>query len=101
MVEVEISGQLRRDEAVTERLEPARTAGPPTPVLVVVDADQQARMETEEALVRRFEPDFRLVTADSPTTGLAALEGLASDGEDVALIAAARHGRTGVPGAGP
>jgi thioredoxin reductase (NADPH) len=28
------------------------------------------------------------VTADSPTTGLAALKGLASDGEDVALIAA-------------
>jgi thioredoxin reductase (NADPH) len=28
------------------------------------------------------------VTADSPTTGLAALKGLASAGEDVALIAA-------------
>ena len=29
-----------------------------------------------------------MVTTDSPTTGLAALEGLASDGVDVALIAA-------------
>jgi CheY-like chemotaxis protein len=45
-------------------------------------------MATEAALVRRFEPDYRVVSADSPTTGLAALERLASDGEDVALIAA-------------
>jgi thioredoxin reductase (NADPH) len=62
--------------------------GSATPVLVVVDADQQARMETEAALVRRFEPDYHVVTADSPSTGLAALERLANDGEDVALIAA-------------
>jgi CheY-like chemotaxis protein len=73
---------------VTDQFELARTVGSPNPVLVVVDADRQARMATEAALVRRFEPDFRVVTADSPTTGLAALEGLASDGEDVALIAA-------------
>jgi len=45
-------------------------------------------MATEAALVRRFEPDYRVVTADSATAGLAALEGLASDGEGVALIAA-------------
>lgn len=63
-------------------------AGLATPVLVVVDADRQARIATEAALVRRFEPDYRVVTADSPTSGLAALERLASDGEDVALIAA-------------
>jgi diacylglycerol O-acyltransferase len=72
---------------VTEHLEAARRAGQAAPVLVVVDADQQARMETEAALVRRFEPDYHVVTADSPTTGLAALEGLASHDEDVALIA--------------
>ena len=57
-------------------------------MLVVVDADQQARMETEAALVRRFEPDYRVVSAESPSTGLAALERLAHNGEDVALIAA-------------
>ena len=57
-------------------------------MLVVVDADQQARMETEAALVRRFEPDYRVVSAESPSTGLAALEQLAHNGEDVALIAA-------------
>ena len=62
--------------------------GSGTPVLVVVDADQQARMETEAALVRRFEPDYRVVSAESPSTGLAALEQLAHNGEDVALIAA-------------
>ena len=57
-------------------------------MLVVVDADRQARTETEAALVRRFEPDYRVVTADSPSMGLAALERLANNGEDVALIAA-------------
>jgi thioredoxin reductase (NADPH) len=62
--------------------------GSATPVLVVVDADRLARATTEAALVRRFGPDYRIVTADSPSTGLAALERLASDGEDVALIAA-------------
>jgi thioredoxin reductase (NADPH) len=58
------------------------------PVLVIVDADPQARRATEVALVRRFEPDFRVVTADTPTTGLAVLEKLASQGEEVALVAA-------------
>ena len=73
---------------MTEQFDPVRIAGSATPVLVVVDADRQARTTTEAALVRRFEPDYRVVTADSATAGLAALEGLASDGEDVALIAA-------------
>lgn len=73
---------------MTEQFDQAHTAGSATPVLVVVDADRQARMATEAALVRRLEPDYRVLTADSPTTGLTALQGLASDGEDVALIAA-------------
>jgi thioredoxin reductase (NADPH) len=46
---------------------------------------------TEAALVRRFEPDYRVVTADSPTTGLAALEKLARQHADVALVAADLH----------
>ena len=45
-------------------------------------------MATESALVRRFEPDYRVVAADSSTSALAALERLASQGEEVALIAA-------------
>jgi thioredoxin reductase (NADPH) len=63
-------------------------SGTATPVLVVVDADRQALTTTETALVRRFEPDYRVVTAGSPAAGLATLEQLASSGEDVALIAA-------------
>ena len=43
---------------MTEHFEPARTAGSATPVLVVVDADRQARIATEAALVRRFKPDY-------------------------------------------
>jgi thioredoxin reductase (NADPH) len=57
-------------------------------LLVVVDADRQALTTTETALVRRFEPDYRVVTAGSPAAGLATLEQLASSDEDVALIAA-------------
>jgi thioredoxin reductase (NADPH) len=45
-------------------------------------------MTTEAALIRRFEPDYRIMTAESPSTGLAMLERLASEGEDIALIAA-------------
>jgi thioredoxin reductase (NADPH) len=90
MVTVEVnSGPTPKGRGcVTEQFDPARTAGSAAPVLVVVDADRQARMATEAALVRRFGPDYRVVTADSATAGLAALDGLASDGEDVALIAA-------------
>jgi len=63
-------------------------SGTATPVLVVVDADRQALTTTETAIVRRFQPDYRVMTADSPSTGLATLEQLASSGEDLALIAA-------------
>lgn len=73
---------------MAEHSEPAHMASPAPPVLVVVDADREDRMATESALVRRFEPDYRVVTADSSTSALAALERLASQGEDVALIAA-------------
>jgi len=56
--------------------------------LVIVDADTQARSATEAVLVRRFEPDYHIVTADSATTGLAVLEKLASQGAEVAIVAA-------------
>ena len=58
------------------------------PVLFVVDADQEGRAATEAALVRRFGLDHRVVTADTPESGLAALERLARHGDEVALIAA-------------
>jgi thioredoxin reductase (NADPH) len=67
---------------------PAHTASPALPVLVIVDADPQAGSATEAVLVRRFEPDYHIVTADSATTGLAVLQKLASQGAEVAIVAA-------------
>lgn len=61
------------------------------PVLFIVDADRETRVATESALLRRFTPDYRVLTADSPEAGLAALERLAQQGEEVALIAADLH----------
>jgi thioredoxin reductase (NADPH) len=61
------------------------------PVLVIVDADPQARAVTESALARRFGPDYRVVTADAPEVGLDTLERLADRGEQVALVAADLH----------
>jgi thioredoxin reductase (NADPH) len=73
---------------VTEHSEHAETVDRPTPVLVVVDSDEQARLATEGALARRFEPDYRVASADSAATGLAVLDRLAAHGDDVALVAA-------------
>jgi thioredoxin reductase (NADPH) len=58
------------------------------PVIFVVDADREARDITTAALDRRFGSDYRVVTTDSPAAGLAMLEQLAGDGDDVVLIAA-------------
>lgn len=65
-------------------------------------------MVTEAALIRRFEPDYRVMTADSPSTGLAMLErpgDVGAVGErrrgrraDCRRSAAARYGRRGVLG---
>jgi thioredoxin reductase (NADPH) len=62
-----------------------------SPVLMLVDADPQARAVTESALARRFGPDYRILTTDTPQDGLEALEGLAGEGDDVALVAADRR----------
>jgi len=61
------------------------------PVLFIVDADQKARVATETALLRRFAPDYQVLTADSPEAGLEALGQLAHRGEEVALVAADLH----------
>src|SRR5688500_8657572 len=58
------------------------------PVLFIVDTDQEALVATEEVLLRRFGPDYQVVTADSPEDGLDLLERLAQRGEEVALVAA-------------
>ncbi|MGH9173812.1 MAG: hypothetical protein ACRD1H_05625, partial [Vicinamibacterales bacterium] len=73
---------------MTRDHEPAPGTGRGHPVLFVVDADQAARAATEAALVRRFGLDYRVVTPDTPESGLAALERLARHGGEVALYAA-------------
>jgi thioredoxin reductase (NADPH) len=66
------------------------------PVLFVVDSDPQARARTESALTRRFGPDYSVQSAESASSGLAALESLAAAGIPVALVAADLH----LPGTG-
>jgi thioredoxin reductase (NADPH) len=66
-------------------------AVPGAPVLLVVDADPEARAVTESALARRFGPDYRVLAADAPQAGLDMLERLAERGDQVALVAADLH----------
>jgi len=61
------------------------------PVLFVADGDVQARDVVESALVRRFGADYRVVTAATAVDGLEALQRLAQDGADVAIVAADAH----------
>jgi thioredoxin reductase (NADPH) len=61
------------------------------PVLFVVDGDLRAREVLESALVRRFGADYRVVTAGTAADGLRALERLAQDGDDAAIVAADVH----------
>ena len=70
--------------------EPAKATAA-RPVLFVVDADPDARARTESALTRRFGPDYRVESADSPPGGLIALKRLAEAGVPVALVAADLH----------
>src|SRR5690348_11996505 len=58
------------------------------PVLLIVDADRKDRVATESALLRRFAPDYRVLTAESAAAGLDALERMAHQGNEVALVAA-------------
>jgi thioredoxin reductase (NADPH) len=58
------------------------------PALIIVDADLGAREETVSALVRRFGPDYRVLSAGTAQEGLDALRGLADRGGEVALVAA-------------
>ena len=66
----------------------ARAAAPGSPVLFIVDADPQARVVAESALARRFGPDYRVLAAGAPQDALTALQRLADQGGEVALVAA-------------
>jgi thioredoxin reductase (NADPH) len=68
-----------------------RMAEVDSPVLFIVDADQEARLVTESALVRRFGADYRVLASGTPQGGLDGLERLADRGDQVALLAADLH----------
>jgi thioredoxin reductase (NADPH) len=73
---------------MTKQTEPPDGTTPGPPVLFVADADGEARAAAESALLRRFAPDYRVLTADSAQAGLDALARLAHQGDEVALVAA-------------
>ncbi|MEA2525240.1 MAG: thioredoxin reductase [Thermomicrobiales bacterium] len=73
---------------MTNRAETPDGTTPGPPVLFIADADRAARIATESALLRRFAPDYRVLTADSAQAGLDALARLAHQGDEVALVAA-------------
>src|SRR5437868_4103390 len=68
-----------------------RMAEVDSPVLFIVDADQEARLITESALVRRFGADYRVLASGTAQHGLDGLERLADRGDRVALVAADLH----------
>jgi hypothetical protein len=70
------------------------TSEPPAaaqlPAIVIVDADPDGRNAMRSALARRFGADYRILAADSAASGLAVLERLSRDGNEVAVVAADR-----------
>src|ERR671939_293528 len=50
---------------MTQHAATSQAVAPGRPVLVIVDADQQARTATQSALVRRFGADYQVMGADS------------------------------------
>jgi thioredoxin reductase (NADPH) len=56
------------------------------PVILVIDDDAEVRRAVERDLRRKYNKDYRLVSADSAATALETLEQLALRGETVALL---------------
>ena len=67
---------------------PARVAAARSPVLFIADGDPLARLVVESALARRFGPDYRVLAVATPKDALNALQRLADEGGEVALVAA-------------
>jgi thioredoxin reductase (NADPH) len=61
----------------------------PAPVLLIVGGDPSDVEITASTLERRFGSDYRVLTAGSAAAAVAELQGLAGNGEQVALVAAA------------
>src|SRR5919199_4129665 len=81
---------------MTRHAETPEGAAPAPPVIVIVDADPEARAAAEAALLRRFGPDYRVLAAESADAGLEDVQRLAQRGDDVALVLADLR----LPGAG-
>jgi thioredoxin reductase (NADPH) len=73
---------------MTAREEATHAGALGSPVLFIVDADDEARAVAESALVRRFGADYRVLTAETARSGLDALRRLADQDVEVALVAA-------------
>ncbi|QDC25139.1 hypothetical protein FE374_11475 [Georgenia yuyongxinii] len=76
--------------------DPATPGAQLPPAMVVVDGDAAARHVTEQALARRFGPDYLIRGAASAPEALDLLADLVDRGQDVALVAADLH----LPGGG-
>jgi thioredoxin reductase (NADPH) len=61
------------------------------PVLLVVDADAEARVKTEEVLRRRFGADYEIVAVADGRAALAIIEELSVRAQPLALVAADLH----------
>src|SRR5262245_17788856 len=72
---------------MTKHAVPADGTTPSPPVLFIADTDETARVAIESVLLRRFAPDYRVLTAESAETGLDVLDRLARQGDEVALVA--------------
>ncbi|MCF6746644.1 pyridine nucleotide-disulfide oxidoreductase [Blastococcus sp. KM273128] len=68
------------------------------PLILAVDDEPTRLAAVERELRTRYEPDYRVCCLRTPAAALAALERLAADGEDVALVLAADE-LAGAPGA--
>ncbi len=67
------------------------------PAIVAVDRDAESLALIEEELVRRYEPDYRIVCERSTTAALAELEHMQESGEGVAIVLA-EHWADGLTG---
>src|SRR4051812_40670896 len=61
------------------------------PLVLVVDGDSAARIATEEALLRRFGADYRILAVGDGPAALEILQGSARTGQQLALVAVDLH----------
>jgi len=67
------------------------SSDPIAPLVLVVDGDPASRTATEEALVRRFGADYRILAVGDAPAALDVLQGSARAGQPLALVAVDLH----------